>query len=299
MTSSEGPQTTQFSHTLPWKRSGKLGFSRRTFSFMSTSSDHLWRLVSDRRSFYEHDLLLHLYFCGPRGGLYVDVGANVGNHSVFFAAYLADTVLSVEPESEIFELLRSNLERNLTADELSNVVVKRCALSSQEGWCETFLPKAAGSNLGMTQMRVCSPGAPNAVRMCKLDALVEECRLASAASWQTTSARVSLLKIDVEGHQAAVLEGAKSVLDHDRPDVVIEAPSSEELAEVEGILLPLGYHQVGKFCLTPTYHYVHRESATSLKTPPLTFRMLWKLSQSRPRLWRLLTRQLRRPRRST
>ena len=53
------------------------------------SQDRMTRLLEQRKTFYEDDLLRHLGRRGPCGGVYLDVGANIGNHAVFFGKFLA------------------------------------------------------------------------------------------------------------------------------------------------------------------------------------------------------------------
>jgi len=68
--------------------------------------------------------------------------------------------------------------------------------------------------------------------------------------------RVSLLKIDVEGMEMDVLRGAAGLLEKDRPQLVIELATPAERAQAEAFLAGLGYRNIGRFCHTPTYHFI-------------------------------------------
>jgi hypothetical protein len=58
---------------------------------------------------------------------------------------------------------------------------------------------------------------------------------------------VGFIKLDVEGHEAAVLRGAERVLRESQPDLLIEAAEHNRpgaLAAVAAVLAPLGYQGV-------------------------------------------------------
>jgi len=46
--------------------------------------------------FYEQEILEHVTRNAPRGGVYVDVGANIGTHAVWFGRWLASNICVVE-----------------------------------------------------------------------------------------------------------------------------------------------------------------------------------------------------------
>ena len=50
--------------------------------------DYIVREISREQSFYEDDLLEYLALAAPKGGIFIDVGANIGNHSVYFGKFI-------------------------------------------------------------------------------------------------------------------------------------------------------------------------------------------------------------------
>ena len=74
--------------------------------------DVITREIREQSLFFEIDLLEHIYLSVPRSGVFLDVGANIGNHSVYFAKFCADHVLAVEPHPKLLPILRRNLEAN-------------------------------------------------------------------------------------------------------------------------------------------------------------------------------------------
>ena len=110
------------------------------------ASDFILGKVRSRKSFYEMDLLVHLAGNGPRGGLAIDVGANIGNHTVFFAKYLADQVLSIEACRKIIDVLAINLAKNTTG----NVICENVAAGASVGTARIQMP--SGRNKGVAQL---------------------------------------------------------------------------------------------------------------------------------------------------
>lgn len=127
----------------------------------------------------------------------VDAGANIGYMTALLSARAA-RVLSFEPHPEIFKKLATNAVRWSEAIELHE-----CALSDTEGAAKLALPETFAENKGVAFI---SDSGEVEIRMRRLDAL---------------SARVDVLKIDVEGHELAVLKGAGDLVGRIR-DIIFE-----------------------------------------------------------------------------
>lgn len=67
--------------------------------------------------------------------------------------------------------------------------------------------------------------------------------------------KVGLIKIDVEGFEEYVINGAKSILARDMPELFIEAQTRQDREGLEKLLKPFGYKAVRVFNASPTYHY--------------------------------------------
>jgi FkbM family methyltransferase len=164
-----------------------------------------------------------------RAGMVVDIGANFGIYSEFFARRLhVRKVLAVEPIPSLAAYLTKILP--------ANVEVLNVALSDSSGTAKIRIPCSdkvvyeslatieAGnvlSNLSFKEYMV---------KLARLDDCVKE--------------KVSFLKIDVEGHEAAVLRGACRVLENDRPNVLVEIEdrhNPNSFAEIMAIMKKLDY----------------------------------------------------------
>ena len=205
--------------------------------------DRMTHIESEIRrlgTFYEIDLLEHLATVVRPGGLWIDVGANIGNHSIYFAKYLADRVWSVEAHPGNFAVLSETLRTNL----IHNVTTTNVALGSASAVGYLSCPAGFENNPGSFTLQAESDGIP--VEVQPLDAM-----LASLPAVNSLPVRV--LKVDVEGAEISVLDGAREMILRDRPHIVVEAQSDERLRDVTE-RLP-GYVNVARLCATPTYHF--------------------------------------------
>lgn len=78
-------------------------------------------------------LLQFLNHIGCRFRVFVDVGANIGNHTIFFSNQF-DKIIAVEPSMINFELLKLNTFQH------AHINLKKFALSKYEGTAEFHVP---------------------------------------------------------------------------------------------------------------------------------------------------------------
>lgn len=139
------------------------------------------------------------------GDVVCDVGANFGLYTVPLAHAVSrsGTVHAFEPASPWFRQLLVNLVLN----DLGNVEPFRVALGAEKGEARLARKESAGSGMGSlcesyTDWISGEPSTSEAVRVCTLDQMVEVGILPTP----------NVIKIDVEGTERAVIEGARTVL---------------------------------------------------------------------------------------
>lgn len=132
-----------------------------------------------------------LHFLRP-DDLFVDVGANIGSYTVMVAGGVGTRVISVEPIPSTF----SNLQMNVILNGLTDrVELHRVGLSSERSELR-FTPDQDTVNHVMAEGEL---GRAIRVPVVSMDELL--------------AGRVpTVIKIDVEGHEQAVLKGARSTL---------------------------------------------------------------------------------------
>ncbi len=156
---------------------------------------------------YETELLLSLL---RPGGVFVDVGANIGYFSVLAAARVGATgvVVAVEPDPDNCRLLRRSLAHNALERQ---VQVVEGALSDREGEGSLFLSE---DNLGDHQIYSDGTGR-NAVPI----KLYHGGRLLAAAAPD-----IDVLKVDTQGSEWQVMRGLQPLLRRmtAKPHIMIE-----------------------------------------------------------------------------
>lgn len=158
------------------------------------------------------------------GDTVVEVGANIGAHTVHLARLVGPKgqVVAYEPQRIIFQLLCANLALN----ELNNVHTYRAAVGAAPG-VVTLPPIDYGAegNFGGVSMSTGTVGEP--VPVFSLDRL------------EVSSLR--LLKIDVEGMETGVIEGARQLIRRHHPILYVENDRRERSARLIALLGELGY----------------------------------------------------------
>ncbi|MDF0552024.1 protein arginine N-methyltransferase [Kamptonema sp. UHCC 0994] len=132
----------------------------------------------------------------------VDVGANTGNHLVYFAKVMtAAKVIPIEFHPGAIDLLK----RNIFLNQLSNVDLSKLGYAVGRFPGKSTLVEHPAGDLCLNEVVASATGE---IEVLPLDELVQE--------------PIDLIKIDVEGLEIDVLEGAKKILLKYQPDVIIE-----------------------------------------------------------------------------
>lgn len=160
------------------------------------------------------------------GDVVLDIGANVGYHSLLAAKAVGPKgqVFSIEPG----ERIHAQLTRHLGLNHLDNVTVIKKAVSDTRETAKFYY----GGDNGQGNSSLIGEGDQ------PFD-LVECIPFADLAEVVPLE-KVRLIKIDVEGAEERVINGMASVLDKLSPDVVLFVEISPENAgDAERILKPL------------------------------------------------------------
>jgi FkbM family methyltransferase len=169
----------------------------------------------------------------------VEVGANIGAHTVFIAKDICrhGSIYAFEPRRIYFQMLCTNLMLNA----VTNVWAYQQALGREsKRVTEGQVPLATTSNQGAIPIGTIPigtiPGRGEVIDVVRLDDMLAEL------------ARVSLLKADVEGWEIDVLEGSRGLIDRDRPIIYIENDridrSTQLLTYVQDLNYDMWWHIV-------------------------------------------------------
>ena len=170
----------------------------------STLEWHLWAFGGFEPHFAK--LFSHLVRPGERC---VDVGANVGVHTVRLGRLVGrdGEVIAIEPDPDV--VLRT--EQNIALNSLANVRVINAAASERPGKMQLYRPSLWDTNRARASLHhhPYLTGAAITVPVVTVD---EAC----------AGAPVALIKIDVEGHEAAVVRGAAATIAAHAPAVMFD-----------------------------------------------------------------------------
>ncbi len=188
--------------------------------------DYIQRLWMKSGVFFETRLLEYIYW-HYKGGTFVDIGSNIGNHTLFFAKFCgARHVISVEPQADVVKFQRKVLELNGV---YKRVTIHECAVSDKAG---------RGS---------IRPWDKNPAYVWAAGQLVEgdDVRVTTIDDILLDVRNINVLKIDVEMKEMEVLAGAIDTLTHKKPAIFLEIKHKSTYHKVKDFMRPLGYRQVG------------------------------------------------------
>lgn len=152
-----------------------------------------------------------------KGMTFVDVGANIGLFTALAIRQGASKILAIEPHSESFGFLKTTIDKN---NPLMLVSAEKVALGSQEGEGRLYLnPFNKGDNR-MNYSKELIEG--ERVEIKTLDSVCAQYGINS----------IDFLKIDVQGSELGILQGAVGVLGNSRRCIIMTEvwPSGMEKA---------------------------------------------------------------------
>ena len=203
--------------TIQYHSEEMIGSSiRRTGIFDLCVTEALWRLLEP-------------------GETALDIGANIGYMTSVMAARVGKDgqVLSFEPHPEIFRELSNNVHSWNNSPLTGRIEAYKIAMSDRvgAGWLATT-PEFASNRGTATLLTGATAGEDTALLNVSILPLDE---------FPGLPPQIGVMKVDVEGHEAQVFQGAKKLLAAGRVrDIVFEEHSPYPTA-VTGLLESAGY----------------------------------------------------------
>jgi FkbM family methyltransferase len=198
----------------------------------NSDTDHLQRLIKNMLAPYEVGMLRDMASRLDKTSVVLDIGANIGNHSIYLSYVSGCSVICFEPDKNLTEAIKYSAELNSLLDKIK---IYQVAVGSRNTKCEIKMSEDKPESVGSQQV-VADSGN---IDMIKLDGL--------------QLGKVDCMKIDVEGFEREVLLGAKKLIKKNKPIIYIEAWNKEYLDDILDILSPIGYNIQQRFNATPTY----------------------------------------------
>lgn len=221
----------------------------KDFWFVHFLNDYIPLKMAERNQFYETaflNLLARLY---QPGKLIVDVGANIGNHTIFFAGVMNASVVAFEPQEHNYEILVANIylnrleskvdARKKALGECSRIVSLVQAIPDNYGSFTadlTQIPKSIDTSLSQEYADI------------QLTTLDTELDLYKK--------NVSIIKLDIEGMELHALRGAIEVISESLPVIAVECFTKLMYQKVKDFLSVFEYFVLDSTNATPTFIFL-------------------------------------------
>lgn len=179
------------------------------------------------------------------GASLIDVGANIGIYSLYYASLSIDSkVYCLEPDASSYV----SLIKNISINNFKNINARLIAASNENGWLDIDLSTyEAGAGAGSIDGSYdfskldSSYGVTQPVFSQTLDSMTKDIDMTNGV----------ILKIDVDGHELSILQGSKEFLKNKLlRSVIIElnTKSDAEISNVLSLFEECGMSLVGKGC---------------------------------------------------
>lgn len=210
----------------------RIEFAGREFYLSSAQgSDSVAPLM--QKGIYEAPLpILVMAVTARTDGLFLDVGANNGLYSILATISRPEaSAIAFEPYPPVLQVLHENLAVNgLTP----RVRVMEVALSDAAGSAPLFLPDQAHGLLETSCSLEVDFKPDSNEHAAVVTARLDDIELGG---------KVSLIKVDIEGHEAAFFRGARRTLHEHRPVIFAEMlpPAAAYFEEMSSFMAELDY----------------------------------------------------------
>lgn len=163
--------------------------------------------------------------------LILDVGANIGNHSLYFSNF-SKQVFSYEPNPNTFELLKFNTKN------LSSINIYNIGISNKNE--NKFLNE---SNFNIGDSAIVSSDEKEDIE--KNNKILHEISCMKLDDLEHLSdEKISMIKIDVEQHEYEVMDGASKLIDKNQPVLIFEhniETSKKQTLKINKFIKEKGY----------------------------------------------------------
>jgi FkbM family methyltransferase len=154
------------------------------------------------------------YHLCSKDDIFIDMGANIGWHTMYAAA-LAKSVIAIEADKDNVLLLNENL----AANNIQNVTVVNKAIGAQDRQCFLYHSKDNYGNHLVDPVYINDEHTEyGRIDMVTLDSLLSEMIIKD----NLDPSKIKLIKMDIQGSEAAAFRGAEGFFASHKPRIVIE-----------------------------------------------------------------------------
>ena len=162
----------------------------------------------------------------------VDVGAYLGNHSVYFSSYFKG-VVSFEPNPYSYDLLKINTKQK------KNIKIYNFGLSNKNSTEDFYNYEFNHGGSSVIKSKK-TPYTKHRAKFCSFDKL-------------NFKKKIDLIKIDVEGNELNVLKGMKGTIQKSSPIILFETQKKEIFNGTSAVINYLKSIEYNKFYSIENY----------------------------------------------
>jgi FkbM family methyltransferase len=177
-----------------------------------------------QNSYQQQSLDLALTYCQSRS-LVLDIGANVGLFATRFSVHF-EQVICFEPTTTVYDCIRLNCAS------LHNIRIHKVGLGQHSGTADISIPSTSKNCGAYSMVDFAQHHA---------DIVSETVPVMKLDDFQLCP---DLIKMDVQGFEPYVLQGALHTLARCAPVLMLEVEGTAVRSQIHGILKPLGYQPV-------------------------------------------------------
>lgn len=211
-------------------------------------TDYIQGMLAEKKTPYELVMLQAICSVLDKNDLVLDIGANIGNHTLYLAVVSGCRVVAFEPNP----ILATPLQESIAINDLENrvtLIKKGVGAAEARG----IFAESKPDNLGAQSLTLVSEPDPsfdksNTLEVIPLDSMIFD-------------QPVKAIKIDVEGMELDVLKGAKNLIEKDKPSLFIESHNTEQFILIHSFLEKWGYVYWRTFNATPTNWFIPADIA--------------------------------------
>lgn len=201
--------------------------------------DFLQKMLAKNLKPYEFTMLLDIAGRINKDEVFLDVGANIGNHSIFIACYGIE-VLAFEPNNELLPILKKSIHLNHLKNKITVYPLALGAKKTKADFKEVNLQNRGAQSLTLDV---------GEISVVPYDSL-------------GIDKKVSVIKIDTEGMEYDVLRGMAKTISRFSPPIYFECNNIDDLSSIFDFMNEHDYFYWDTFNSTPTHLFLHKTSIT-------------------------------------
>lgn len=206
----------------------------------NSDEDYIQERIRNTGAPYEVRMLRDMAARLSQNDTVIDVGANIGNHTIYLARLVGCRVLAFEPNAHLAHAIKDSAEMN----GLSKLVeVRDVGVGNRSGTAK--FRQELRTNLGGQALELGSGD----IQVITLDEM-------------NYNRSIRAIKIDVEGFELQVLQGAQALIARDRPIIYVECADEQQFVAVFDWMSGSDYVLCEQFNATPTHLFVPSEQIT-------------------------------------